>query len=261
MSEDQPKFKVSVTQVVASALAATTAAVLASYLGVAGTIAGAALASVVVTIGSAFYRHQLDKTRARLRASALADLRARSQRQAGRAASQGPADADDDPAEAVDPVTDSATVPAVRRITPLRVTVVAVAVFALSLGIITTIEAFAGEPISDTVHGRTGGSRFTITDTGTKSTPSPTPTPAVTVTRSPQAPPRSASPTPSSAVSTAPTGRPPGSRTSPSASTGSTPGQSTASAPAATQSPAPTGSGSSVPSAPGPTGTASQPGQ
>lgn len=50
-------------QVCASALAAVTAAILGSTLGVAGTIAGAGIASVVTTIGSEVYLRSLRKTR------------------------------------------------------------------------------------------------------------------------------------------------------------------------------------------------------
>lgn len=50
-------------QVVAGALAAMTSAWIASALGVAGTIIGAAIGSLVVTITSAFYARTLDKSR------------------------------------------------------------------------------------------------------------------------------------------------------------------------------------------------------
>lgn len=50
-------------QVVAGVLAAMTSAWIASALGVAGTIIGAALGSLVVTISSAFYARTLDRGR------------------------------------------------------------------------------------------------------------------------------------------------------------------------------------------------------
>jgi hypothetical protein len=53
--------EVSWFQVAVSALAAVTAAWIASSLGVAGTLIGAALGSSVVTISSAFYGRTLDK--------------------------------------------------------------------------------------------------------------------------------------------------------------------------------------------------------
>jgi hypothetical protein len=64
---DKPRLELSLTQIVASALAAMTAAVLASYLGVAGTVIGAAVFSIIGTSGSAIYSHSIRRTKARLR--------------------------------------------------------------------------------------------------------------------------------------------------------------------------------------------------
>jgi len=50
-------------QVIAGALAAMTSAWIASALGVAGTIIGAAVGSLVVTVSSAFYSTTLDRSR------------------------------------------------------------------------------------------------------------------------------------------------------------------------------------------------------
>ncbi|MBO0773743.1 MAG: hypothetical protein J2P35_20015 [Actinobacteria bacterium] len=57
------------TQVAASALATMTSAIVASYLGIAGTIIGAAIASAATTAGTAVYRHYLGRTQQRLRAA------------------------------------------------------------------------------------------------------------------------------------------------------------------------------------------------
>ena len=51
----------------ASALAAVSSAVLLSFFGVAGTLIGAALASVISTVGAALYSTSLKKTNDRLR--------------------------------------------------------------------------------------------------------------------------------------------------------------------------------------------------
>jgi len=59
----------SATHVVASALAAVSAAIAASFLGVAGTVVGAALASGLSTAGTALYDHALRRTRDKLRAA------------------------------------------------------------------------------------------------------------------------------------------------------------------------------------------------
>lgn len=66
-TENAPEKGLKPAQVCASALAAVTAAFLGSTLGVAGTIAGAGVASVVTTIGSEVYLRSLRKTRAAAR--------------------------------------------------------------------------------------------------------------------------------------------------------------------------------------------------
>ncbi|GAA3604050.1 hypothetical protein GCM10022223_19640 [Kineosporia mesophila] len=57
----KPKLPVNVIQVSASAGAAVTSAIAASYFGVGGTIAGAAFGSVVSTVAGAFYSDTLGK--------------------------------------------------------------------------------------------------------------------------------------------------------------------------------------------------------
>lgn len=62
MSGKQRKLELSVPQIVGSALAALTAAVAASYLGVAGTVIGAAMMSLASTIAADVYTHYLKRT-------------------------------------------------------------------------------------------------------------------------------------------------------------------------------------------------------
>jgi hypothetical protein len=66
-SPPRPRLEVSGTQVAAGALASVSAAVVASLFGAAGTLIGAAVASVVTTVGSAVYglwiHHTGDKLR------------------------------------------------------------------------------------------------------------------------------------------------------------------------------------------------------
>src|SRR3954471_2351467 len=57
-----PRLGLSMSQLVASALAAASAAFGASYLGVAGTIIGAAVASVIATLATAMYTSSLRRT-------------------------------------------------------------------------------------------------------------------------------------------------------------------------------------------------------
>ena len=62
-------LKLSGTQVIASVLATLSAAVAASYLGVAGTLVGAAVGSVVSTMGTEIYKHYLQRSQERLRSA------------------------------------------------------------------------------------------------------------------------------------------------------------------------------------------------
>ncbi|SHE77198.1 hypothetical protein [Streptoalloteichus hindustanus] len=59
----KPRLEIKPTQVAGGALAAVTAAVLGARLGMAGTVLGAGVASVVTTVGGALYQHSLERTR------------------------------------------------------------------------------------------------------------------------------------------------------------------------------------------------------
>src|SRR6266700_4906271 len=64
------RVELSTSLVIANVLAAVTGAVAAAYLGVAGTIVGAALASFASTTGTAVYRHYLAQTEEKLKTAA-----------------------------------------------------------------------------------------------------------------------------------------------------------------------------------------------
>src|ERR687890_73777 len=66
--KDQAKgLQLSATQVAAGALASVSSAVVASFFGLAGTLIGAALASVISTVSAALYSSSLHKTNEKLR--------------------------------------------------------------------------------------------------------------------------------------------------------------------------------------------------
>lgn len=60
---DERTERIRPTQVAASALAAVTAAVLGSTMGVAGTVIGAGLASIVTTVGGVLYLRSIERTK------------------------------------------------------------------------------------------------------------------------------------------------------------------------------------------------------
>ena len=72
VEEDDKRVGINWMQVIGAALAAVSSAVLLSTLGVAGTIIGAALGSVVASVGGAFYTRTLDASRGQVAAQAAA---------------------------------------------------------------------------------------------------------------------------------------------------------------------------------------------
>jgi hypothetical protein len=150
--KDQPKgLQLSATQVAAGALASVSSAVVASFFGLAGTLIGAALASVISTVSAALYSSSLRKTNEKLRI-------ARSQltgRQSPVADTEVAPAAADTPATRVLPAhLDPRRAPAPRtRPRWTRVAVYAAAVFALAMGIVTGIELIGQKPVSALVGG------------------------------------------------------------------------------------------------------------
>src|SRR5579875_1195554 len=195
----------SVIQVVATALAAVTATVAASFLGVAGTVIGAAVASVCSVVGTAVFGHSLRHTRDRVRGAAPA-RRLTPDRAPAVARTAGPVWAEPTfhrsgrVTRAV-PVAQSP-----RRPLGVRLATGSAALFAALLAVVTGVEAVAHRPLSDILRGQ-AGSGTSLFGTGTrKSSPpprhrSPAPTVTRTVTRTAHAPipPRRASHVPSSA--------------------------------------------------------------
>ena len=66
-TREKKEGQLSALQVAAGALAAVSAAVIASFFGVAGTVIGAAVASVVSTVGATVYTESMRRTHAGLR--------------------------------------------------------------------------------------------------------------------------------------------------------------------------------------------------
>jgi hypothetical protein len=152
--KDKPQgAQLSATQVAAGALAAVSSAVVASFFGLAGTLIGAALASVISTVSAALYSNSLQKTNERLR-------RARGSL-TGRQAPVEQASATPTTASAATPATqvlpahlDPRRAPA-RRSRPrwTRVAVYAAAVFVMAMGVITGIELIGQKPVAALVGG------------------------------------------------------------------------------------------------------------
>ncbi|HZC71863.1 MAG TPA: hypothetical protein VE442_14320 [Jatrophihabitans sp.] len=209
------RFGLSSTQLLASALAAVTAAIAASYLGVAGTVIGAALASVVSAVGTAVYGHSLHRTRARVRTAVTG-------RPADQAFLPEARSAADSASRTQENVIDTGR----RRGRWPAIAMGTVAVFAIALAVVTGIELAVGRPVSAVVRGDAGsGTSFfggskhagggdpapaapTVTQTVTPSVVVTTPTitrtaPAVTKTATPTVTDtQSSTPTPSTTSAT-----------------------------------------------------------
>ncbi|MGY1602496.1 hypothetical protein [Geodermatophilus sp. SYSU D00815] len=245
---DQPKGTgINVVQVAAGALAAVSSAVLLSFFGVAGTLIGAALASVVSSVGAALYSSSLAKTNERLR-KALAG--GRTHRPAAVAA--------DPDATAVLPARlDPRRAPA-RRFQPRwgRVAAYAVGVFAVAMGIITGIELIGQKPVSAMVTSSSSAGTTTLGELGDDQADAGTTTPST-----PTSPGTSTPATPTAEESPS---RPTGSVEDDSEPTGPT-GSASSSAPTGTGAPSsaagPTGSASGAPQTtqPAPLGGATPP--
>jgi hypothetical protein len=126
-------------QVAASALAAVSAAVVASFFGVAGTLIGAAVASVISTVSATLYSSSLQRTRRRL-------LQARTQF-AGPLRTPHPAPPSSD--RLIPPELDPRrTLGRVRPRRWSRVALSAATVFLVAMGIVTGIELIGQRPVS-----------------------------------------------------------------------------------------------------------------
>jgi hypothetical protein len=172
-----PRFELSATQLLASALAAITATIAASYLGVAGTVIGAALASVVSAIGTAVYSHSLRRTHARVREVVPAR--------------RGGPDRTPPPALHLSTSPDTSTSDGQRGTAERHgrwhsVAIGSLALFVTVLTFVTGVEIVTGRPLSDLVRGDTGaGTTVFGTTTNNAAVDEPLPAPTVTQTVTP----------------------------------------------------------------------------
>jgi len=162
-------------QVAAGALASVSAAVLASLFGVAGTMIGAALASVVSTVGAAIYSDSLRRTHAGIRRVRPLLRRGQTEGRPAGAGSLPPLPA------RLNPRRSSAR--RWRRRSILAGT--AVGVFGLAIGVVTAVELIGHEPVSALVggSGHAGGTTIgTLTEAIGGGQPRPAPAaPDITV--------------------------------------------------------------------------------
>jgi hypothetical protein len=233
VAEDRPSGGLSVTQICGGALAAVTAAVAASYLGVAGTISGAAVGSVISTIAATLYSNSLKRAALASRTLVVKQTLAPAVPSPQPEVAEPPGE----PEAAPHPLEDSVW----QRIRWKPVLLVAGGVFVIAMAFISLSELALGHPISNS-----GEKGTTVSNLGGSSSqppaPATTPTPSSSDTETP-APSASATPT---TVSPSP------SASAPSTTEGTAPSSSSsgASGTTAPQTTAPTtGASSSAPAA------------
>jgi len=211
---------INIPKVLAGALAAVCAAVVGSFLGVAGTLIGAAVASIVGSVGTEIYERSLQRGAKKLQTLAPAFVKAPAAVGTPQVAA---ATEEDSPSH-------TAMEPAPKR--QFRWGHIAAAtagVFILAMGAITIYEWVAGEPLASavgassdkgTTFGNVGSSKSTdeepATTTSTSPTDAPTGRPTATATPTGDA----TTPPPAEAPTTAPTTDAPQSTTDPGDTTG-----------------------------------------
>ncbi|HQR27970.1 MAG TPA: hypothetical protein PLP61_13100 [Nocardioides sp.] len=188
LTETAPRLGLSPAQVAGSALAAVSGAVLASWLGVTGTLVGAALGSIVGTVGAATYTYSLQRGHAVVRGARL------------------PAGATRPPVEEPDRTW--------RDWPWRRLAVGAAAALVLGLAALTMVEGLVGKPVSSLTNGSGGGTtlgRVTGGGGSRDNQPSPQPTTPTAPSSPSPTPTQEPSPTPSPTVEPSPTPSPTGS--------------------------------------------------
>jgi hypothetical protein len=216
MSDKEDTDKVRTSQVLAGALAAVTAALLGSTMGVAGTVVGAGLASIVSTVGGALYLRSIERTRQSVR-TVHAKVVGKS---GGTTVLVSPEDPHEEPpatGEEVEAVTDRPPTSRGRLRWPMIV-VGSLAAFALGMLAVTGVEWLRGESLSGTGATTFGSIVAPHRDSGTQreQPADPTTTTSTTTTGTPPPAERSTptttgptsttttSPTPESSTTTAP---------------------------------------------------------
>ncbi|MFJ8478280.1 hypothetical protein [Kitasatospora sp. NPDC094011] len=167
--EERKRIDLSVAQVAASALATVVGALLASELGVYGTIMGAAVVSIGATTGGAVFQHLFRRTGEQLRGAV--DRGPNEAANALRQVQAGPEHPAAGPAITSE-WNEPQVVRARRRWGWKSYAAVSALVFVLAMTPIVAFELATGQPVAATVKGETGnGTSFGGTSTPKSSTP------------------------------------------------------------------------------------------
>jgi hypothetical protein len=244
-TEQRHRLEINYVQVVASALAAISSAVLLSTVGVAGTIIGAAIGSVFATAGSAIYSYSIRLSRervARAQAAALARMQAARAGMITRSMDRPGAERADVPEEAAPAKEPPAWREALRGLPWKWIALIAVGVFVVAMIVILCFELIVGRSVSQITGGtKDTGHRTSIPGLGSTA-PAHTPTPTPTRSSSPTQPTTSVPPTTRATPSPTPTPTPTTTTTTAPPSGRATPTPTPTPSPSATVSSTPTSS-------------------
>jgi hypothetical protein len=158
---------IDIPKTIAGALAAVCAAVVGSFLGVAGTLVGAAVASIIGSVGTEIYHRSLNRGAKKLQTLTPAFVKV--------PAAVGTPEV----AAATDDESPSHTVAPKRQIRWGRVAMIAGALFVLAMGSLTVVEAISGKSIAASVGNHTGAKSTwsSIFNPGKAAKPTPTSSP------------------------------------------------------------------------------------
>jgi hypothetical protein len=167
---------IDIPKTIAGVLAAVSAAVVGSFLGVAGTLIGAALASIVGSVGTEVYHRLVDHGHKKLKSTFVTAPAA--------VGTPSVAAAEDESPSKPEPTTE----PVRTRLGWRHAALVAGALFVLAMGALTTFELIAGKTVANAVGGSSTLSSCTLCGHGD---PDPAPSsgvnPATEQTKAPAA--------------------------------------------------------------------------
>jgi hypothetical protein len=157
VSSDENRLEINWVNSAGASLAAVSSAVVLSTLGTAGTLIGAALGSLVITVGGAIYAHSLRAARARIAAGRTTLVRSK-----GGAAAGGPEEREkhekhEEREEREELSRTDRWQQTLRDLPWKRILVASAAVFAVAMAAILAFELATGRPVSS----YTGGSSDT----------------------------------------------------------------------------------------------------
>lgn len=161
MASEHSRLEINWTRALGSALGAVSAAVLLSTLGAAGTIIGAALGSLCITVGGTVYAHSLERTRKHVTDAQVAVARHRNRARNGASVAAGgrsasPAEEFAGTAEEDIPASARSWGQAFRDLPWKRITVTTMALFAVAMAMIVAFELSTGRAVSSYTGGSSG---------------------------------------------------------------------------------------------------------